>query len=133
MANRSLTFNILTVAVGLVGYMIALTLIINLIPAAGPGMMDSATILDRDSILCRQNQCFEYCRLENSAFWYMGIIYSQYWTCYSNYNDYFTYQHGIRLLYCIQKQSSMYICSNDASFANRMSYVRVDLNATEAD
>lgn len=132
MANRSLTFNIITVAVGLAGYMIALTLTINLIPAS-PGIMNYATVLDRDSLLCRQNQCYEHCRLENSAYWYMGIIYSQYWTCYRSYNDYFTYQHGIRLLYCIQRQSSMYICSNDASFANRMSYARVDFNSTESD
>ncbi len=123
MANRSLTFNILTAVVGIVGYTIALTLLINLIPSSIGRVANP--VESGDLALCNENQCYEYCRLENSAFWYMGVVYSQYWTCYSDYNDYFTYQNGVRLLHCIQRVAvGKYVCSNDRAFADRWNYMR---------
>ncbi len=107
-AKFSLFLNITCLIFGLVCYLAAIIILAVLLTKS------KATVSKVYS--CSSIDCYDYCRVENSAYWYGGIIYNSYWTCYTNLADYISYQNDKRYLFCkvVEIEGDlMYVCQNE--------------------
>ncbi len=105
-ARKSLIFNIACLVCGTLGYVLVLVLCLSLVRV--PGLKQKADTVCVD-------QCFDYCRIEKSAYLYNGATYAEYWTCYRSFTDYVKFQNEIRYLYCVQRfvgTVGKNVCSN---------------------
>ncbi len=110
-ANISLFLNITCLIIGVICYLTAIIVASVLLQKSKPSSNSNS-----NPYMCADN-CYDYCRIENSAFFYIDQTYSSYWTCYKNQADYLAYQYDIRYLYCkyiYLDQSSIkkFICQN---------------------
>ncbi len=106
-SKKSLAFNIMCLVCGTLSYVLVLTLCLSLIRS--PELQRTQT-----ETIC-VDQCFSYCRIEKSAYFYNGNTYSEYWTCYNSFIDYVKFQNEVRYLYCVQKfveNVGKHVCSN---------------------
>lgn len=105
MAKLSLTFNILCLVFGIIGYTAAIVVPILIINNR-----------ESENYSCDGYQCFDYCRKEYSAYLYNSEVYQNYWLCYEQYDFYVSYSNETKMLYCMRKPVSgywKYICDNN--------------------